>query len=362
MTQSDEIDPMKLLRADIHKALAERLEWFNARYDVVSHFVFKPGSKRVYLGDRVKQVCRYCGKASPEVKFELRAHAIPDQVGNDWLFDHAECDSCNGHFAKFVEDDFAKWTHPWRTLGRIKGKKGVPSIKSNDKKFRIDATVDSTLAETGAGAVRHGLKVVMAANDTRHELDEAARTVKLTLDRPAYVPMAVFKCLVKMAIAIMPPEEEQRCAHLKNWILQPTHTFKSYPYQPLRVLYQFAPGPLPNDRVACFLLRRRSESTDDCLYMQFVLQLSNHVFQIALPMHIEDRKQLEAGRFTTALWPNTWADVKHQEQYGRTGYKEYDMSGVQTTHGESTVMVLSYDRLIELPDTVAVSGGGSKAD
>ena len=267
MTQSDEIDPVQLLRTDVHKAVAERLEWFDARYDVVSHFVFGPRSERVYLGDKVKQLCRYCGRSGPEVKFKRLAHAIPDQVGNDWLFDHEECDSCNR--------DFAKWTHPWRTLGRIKGKKGVPSIKSNDQTFRIDATVASTPAETGAGTVRHSLKILMGANDARHELNEADRTVKLTLDRPAYVPMGVFKCLVKMAIAIMPSEEAQRCAHLKNWILQPTHTFESYPYKPLHVLYQFAPGPLPNDRVACCLLRRRSESTDDCLYMQFVLQLSN---------------------------------------------------------------------------------------
>lgn len=352
MSQSTESAPAQL-RADIQNGMVERLEWFDARYDVASNYAFQPGSDPVYLGDRSKMVCRYCGRADPEVKFKKLAHAIPDQVGNDWLFDYEECDTCNSDFAKLVEDDFAKWTHPWRTLGRIKGKKGVPSIKSNDQKFRIDATVDSTPAETGAGAVRHGLKILMGVNDVRHELDEANRTVKLTLDRPAYVPMGVFKCLVKMAIAIMPPEEEQKCAHLKKWILLPTHTFESYPYQPLRVLHQFAPGPLPNDRVACCLLRRKPDSADDCFYMQFILQLGNHVFQIALPMHVEDRKQLEAGKCTTALWPNTWADVEHQARYGRTGHKDYDMSGVETVRGESTFMVLSYDQLIDLPDTVA---------
>jgi hypothetical protein len=361
MTQSTETAPAQL-RADIQKGMVERLEWFYARYDVVSIYAFQPGSDPVYLGDKSKMVCRYCGRANPEVEFKKLAHAIPDQVGNDWLFDYEECDTCNGDFAKWVEDDFAKWTHPWRTLGRIKGKRGVPSIKSNDQKFRIDATVASTSAETGAGAVRHGLKILMGINDVRHELDEANRTVRLTLDRPAYVPMGVFKCLVKMAIAIMPPEEEQKCDHLKKWILLPTHTFESYPYQPLRVLYQFAPGPLPNDRVVCCLLRRKPDSADDCLYMQFMLQLSNHVFQIALPMHVEDRKQLEAGKFTTALWPNTYADVEHQARYGRTGHKEYDMSGVDTVRGERTFMVFSYDQLIDLPDTVAEPDGEPKAD
>lgn len=175
-----------------------------------------------------------------------------------------------------------------------------------NKKFRIDASVDSTPTETGAGSVRHGLKILMSVNDVRHELDEVARTVRITLDRPAYVPMGVFKRMVKMAIAIMPPEEEERCAHLKKWILLPAHTFESYPYQPLHILHQLAPSPLPNDRVDCYLLRRKPEGADDCLYMHFVLQLSNHVFQIALSMHVEDHKQLEEGRFTTSLWPRPW--------------------------------------------------------
>lgn len=360
MTQSAETDAAQF-RAEIYNTLVERLEWFKVRYDIVNFFAFRPDSERVYLGDKAKQFCRYCGRTSPVVKFKKLAHAIPDQVGNDWLFDYEECDTCNADFAKRIEDDFGKWTLPWRTLGRIKGKEGVPSIKSNDKKFRIDATVASTPAETGAGAVRHDLKILIGVNDVRHELDEATRTVKLTVDRPAYVPMGVFKCLVKMAIAVMPPEEQQRCAHLKKWILQPTHTFESYPYRPLNILHQFAPGPLPNDRLACWLLRRKPESPDDCLYMQFVLQLSNHVFQIALPMHIEDRKHLEVGKFTTALWSNTWSDVEHQLRYGRTGSKNYDMSGVDLVRGESTFMTFSYDQLIDQPDTMAEPDEETKA-
>ncbi|WP_148665121.1 hypothetical protein [Diaphorobacter nitroreducens] len=185
-------------------------------------------SERVYLGDKSKRVCRYCGLAEPQVKFRKVAHAIPDQVGNDWLVDHEECDAFNGHFAKWVEDDFGKWTLPWRTLGRVKGKDGVPSIKSNDKEFRIDASAKPMDGAKGAGSVRHDFQIYMGVNDARHELDEATNTVKLTLDRPSYAPMGVFKCLVKKAIAVMPPEEEQRCAHLKKWILLPAHTFESY--------------------------------------------------------------------------------------------------------------------------------------
>ncbi|BEP62339.1 hypothetical protein GmRootV213_28930 [Variovorax sp. V213] len=357
MTQLFETDPTQL-RAEIHKALFERLEWFKRHYDIVGHHALGPNSQRVYLGDKTKRVCRYCGLAAPQVKFKKLAHAIPDQVGNDWLFDHEECDNCNEHFANRVEDDFAKWTLPWRSMGRIKGKKGIPSLKSNDKQFRIDAANEKQTEDAmGANGARHGLKIYMGVNDARHELDEATKTVKLTLERPSYVPMGVFKCLVKMAIAVMPPEEEQRCTHLKKWILLPDHTVDSYGYKPLGIIYQFAPGPVPNDRVSYWLLRRKPERADDCLYMQFILQLSNHVFQIALPMHIEDRKQIEAGAFQTSLWPNTWAGVDHQMQYGRSAPTQFDMSGTEQVRGETTSMTIRYDQLIDGPDIAAPAVG-----
>lgn len=342
MTTSSDTDPAQL-RAEIHKGFIERLNWFKRHYDIVGHHALGPSSERIDLGDKAKRICRYCGLAAPLVKFRKLAHAIPDQVGNDWLFDHEECDTCNGHFAKWAEDDFGKWTLPWRSLGLIQGKDGVPSMKSNDKQFRIDADKRNPENAIGADGAHHDLRIHMGVNDVRHELDEATNTVKLTLDRPSYVPMGVFKCLVKMAIAVMPPEEEHRCAHLKKWILLPFHTLESYPYTPLRLIYQFVPGPLPNDRVSCWLLRRKPERADDCLYMQFVLQLSNHVFQIALPMHVEDRKHLEAGTFQTSLWPNTWAGVEHQMQYGRSGHKQFDMSGIELVRGETTFMTFHYD-------------------
>lgn len=225
------------LRAGIHETLVKRLDWFHRHYDIVSHHAFGPNSERVYLGGKTKRVCRYCGSAAPQVKFKKLAHAIPDQVGNDWLFDHEECDDCNEHFAKRVEDDFAKWTLPWRSVGRIKGKKGIPSLKSNDKQFRINATTENQTDDAKrANGAQHHLKIHLGVNDARHELDKATETMKLTLERQPYTPMGVFKCLVKMAIAVMPPEEEQRCAHLKAWILLPDHSFESYRYKPLSII------------------------------------------------------------------------------------------------------------------------------
>lgn len=346
MTQTYEADRVQL-RDEIQRQLMARFLWFEKRYDLLSHHAFERGSDRIFLGDRSKQVCRYCGFSPPQVKFKKLAHAIPDQIGNDWLFDHQECDNCNEHFSKLVEDDFAKWTLPWRALGRISGKSGVPSLKSNDKQFRIDAAQTRvTDDEFGDSTVRYDLKIQMAINDMRHERDESNRTVKLTLDRQPYVPMGVFKCLVKMAIAVMPKAEEDRSAHLKKWILRTEHTLESYSYKPFDILYQFAPGPLPNDKVSYWLLRRKPYRPTDCFYMQFVLQLGNHVFQIALPMHVEDWALRKFGHYQSSLWPNSWAGPDHQAKYGLSDHRIFDMSGTEQVRGEMTFMTFTYDKIV----------------
>lgn len=84
MMQSTEADPLQF-RADIYKALVERLEWFKARYDILRIFAFEPDSEHVYLGDKAKQVCRYCGLDASQVTFANLSYAIPDQIGNDWV-------------------------------------------------------------------------------------------------------------------------------------------------------------------------------------------------------------------------------------------------------------------------------------
>lgn len=55
--------------------------------------------------DVQKRVCRFCGKSVPDVKFDKRAHAIQDALGNKLLFCYEECDTCNHDLAS-VEDHF----------------------------------------------------------------------------------------------------------------------------------------------------------------------------------------------------------------------------------------------------------------
>lgn len=325
-------DPLPV--PDLTAESVQGLEWFNERYVVLTSESFGPKSKQRYLTTLSdNQICRYCERGEPEVSFKKKAHAFPEQIGNKALIDRAECDSCNEHFSKWIEDDFAKWTLPIRSMGRINGK-GIPTLKSRDGSFRIDAEGP------------HLLKIQLGLEDPRHQLHEEDSTITLELERQPYVPMGVFKCMVKMALAVMPEPEASLCKHLKDWILLEEHSIESYPYQPLKIYRQLIPGPLPNDTFHYLLLRRHPDRSD-CPFMIFVLQFSNMSYQIILPMHKEDEEIIKAGKFSLSFYPHIFGTKIHEEKYGKTTRKVEDMSSTEVVKGEHETMSFHYDQRIE---------------
>lgn len=327
--------PETIPSAELTDVYERRRQWFQEHYAVIAGDAFGPESKTKYLGKPTERVCRYCGESESKVPFKNKAHAFPEQIGNKALVDWEECDHCNTHFSKWVEDDFAKWTHPVRTMGRVTGK-GIPSLKSSDKGFRVDADNPRSIT------IRLGI------DDPRHHLDEDNNTVTLQLERQPYTPMGVFKCMVKMALAVMPEAEAALCKHLKEWILLENHTFESYRYKPLHLFIQQLPGLLPNDRFQYVLLRRNAERKD-CPFLVFVLQFSNVVYQIALPMHREDEALIEAGKFDLPFFPHIGGTKEHESKYGQTIERVLDMSGTNAVRGEHETMSFHFDRLINLP-------------
>jgi HNH endonuclease len=320
----------------------ERVKWFQERYDIIASGHLIAGGKRIYLGERDNRVCRYCGRAKPATTFKKTAHAFPEQTGNKILIDNCECDHCNEHFANMLEDDFAKWTMPLRTIGRVKGKSGAPSHKTADETLRIDAPKADEL------------RVTALRDDPRYTVDDATRTITFRMERQPYVPMGVFKCMVKMALAVMPPGDAVSCAHLKTWILEPKHTFESYPYQPLNVIFQAIPGPLRNEAVTYSLLRRIAGRTD-IPHMIFVLHFSNALLQITLPMPVEDEAILAAGTCDIALYPHAWGHAEYENKYGRSHNHVADLSATSIVKDDVVEMRMGYDQRVKV-EPAAPSG------
>lgn len=305
----------------------EAMAYFDNNYDLsASYLNLIPGGKH-YIGDKTNRVCRYCGKSKPEVYFKLEAHAIPEFTGNKSLIAFDECDTCNKLFSRVIEDHFGKYLGALRTLSQIHGKKGVPTYKGQDGKSRI------SLEEAG-------LHIAGYEDDPIFDLNQESKTLTITAHRQPYVPAAVFKCLVKMAIAIAPNELLPELTHLREWINLETHTYESFPYKPLMVFEQFTPGPMPYKGVTLFLLRRKSGILH-VPYLQFVCAFGNTMYQIVLPMPEKDKEILNKS-IQLSLFP---VPFNEGHEYGKTSVHQLDLSRYEVVKNEPHVMHMSFDSI-----------------
>lgn len=98
-----------------------QLNYFDENYSIVSCYLNLTKGNKEYIGEKQNRKCRFCGKLSPEVKFKLEAHAIPELTGNKSLIAYNECDTCNEKFSRTVEDHLGKYLGAQRTLVQIHG-------------------------------------------------------------------------------------------------------------------------------------------------------------------------------------------------------------------------------------------------
>lgn len=317
---------------ELSQSQKEGTEWFDARYDVLVQGHLNPAADAVRLGEGQERSCRYCSRSQPEVTFSNISHALPEQIGNKKLIDLRECDSCNSHFSK-LEDNFGKWSLPVRNTARIKGKKNkVPGYKSPDQRMRVDHADGK-------------LKIRVPKGDDRVVMDLANKQLRLTFEQQPYIPMAVFKSFVKMALAVMPEREAQRCKPLKKWILEPVQTADS-PFKPLTLFSQFAPGPAPNDQLTYLLLERKDDGVG-CPHFLFVLQYSNYCHQIVLPIPAKDGPETRTD-LDLRYFPTPWDIPEREKEFGPVRRWQTDLSSPNVLKGETLSKGFCFDSALDV--------------
>jgi len=169
-------------------------------------------------------------------------------------------------------------------------------------------------------------------------MEEDRIKIKFILER--YIPVAVYKAIVKMAISVMPDSELAQFRLTKRWILHRDHTVPLI--DPLLIWVTFIPGIRPFEGASVMLLRKKNSSTISALpYCIFVLAFGNIQLQIMVPA-LSDRKgkdgptQFEIPRFPTPFdknWP-----------YGTPRPKYEDLSSGEYTEPRTITMFMHYDR------------------
>lgn len=276
---------MTLQNCELPKHIKDTIAFYESKYDVLTYQQNASGANAKSVPSDEQTTCRYCGKGSPEVRFKTDCHALVDSIGNRHLFVEDECDTCNNLFGSSIENHFGKWSLPYRVVSCIRGKKGYPSIKRTHLGWRIDSSAS-------------GLEISMVSDYPIASLDPERRIAQLDqLPRDPFIPIAVYKTFVRMALALMSRDELANFQPVIAWIRQSDHT-NQLENVCAKVLYSYIPQIAPPDTVAAALARRHTDELH-YPYMVFVLLFSNYIFQVFVP----SPKHLQNNDFTGTFFP-----------------------------------------------------------
>lgn len=297
------MDAHVVLDAGVEKAA----QFYEERYVGTNPLFLRPG-KRLTLAAPDPIVCRFCGRDSASTRFRHDAHAIPQLLGNRTLFTREECDQCNLFFGSTIENDLGNWTKPTRTFSRIKGKKGVPTLKNVKEGWRIKYDGRT-------------LRMTQYEPNPKFKVDIDKRQVTLQLKRDPFTPVAVLKALVRVGLTLLPKDELANFGEALEWVRNSDHAQPFVSEFP--VFYTFQPGPMRNDLIFALLMRRRPTCVD-VPYAFLVLAYGNEVYQVFLPSPRQDSEihglKLNLPVFPIPLGPDP-------ERYGLPSTRLIDLCG-----------------------------------
>lgn len=314
----------------------ERVIFYDSGYDIIANYTVGHGLK-IHLDK--KGSCRFCGLETPTVKFNNESHAAPEFLGNHQLILNSECDRCNKYFSDHLEDSLDKYTRHHRTVGQIKGKtRKIPSYKSKDHRARFDVKNDE-------------MPKILARRDEPHfSLDPAKNTATLRFQIPAYIPIAVYKSLVKIALSIIDRKEIPNFTSAIKWIREPDHTyFKDRPLHPLQMFRAYVPGPRPFPRLTLMVYKKK-DLVSLRFKCMFLIAFGNIVYQIIVPSNDDHALPIDAMKFVAIPIPQEFGS-----KYGRVAWKVIDLEKTTRIKYSEEEINFSFEGIEEKPEFVGMS-------
>lgn len=232
-------------------------------------------NQKFYLGEKYNK-CRFCGKSSPEVTFENDAHAFPEFIGNKYVLSHYECDMCNAQFSRTIEADMANLMNISHVIEGVPGKKRrIPIYQRSGPTLQSD-----------------GKNIVIKNMEKLPDCLLNSKQFSISLPNPAFVPIAVYKCLTKMALTIMPEEELHNFSNTFEWINELKHDNSRFVFDSLLLVYSESETPLP---LRATLFKRKHNVQKDIPYNIFRLTYATFSFQIYIPLcSLDNNKSYKA--------------------------------------------------------------------
>lgn len=323
---------------------AAMVKHFIDNYDIIANITPAMFARKIYLNDPVingHRFCRFCQRNETKVKFRDDAHAISAMLGNKTVFVKSQCEDCNHFFGEYVEDGLAKYLGISRVLSQIPKRKGYPSYKSKDGKFRMDITENGTIIQATSDSS------ILNFHDTYIDFEA---------EREPYYPIDAYRTLLLSALSVIPINEVKPLIRDYIWlradrqtvegqqILQESHD--AIVKYASKVFETFVPGPnpLPLRVIVC---RRKIDAKEMVPHCFGVIQFQNYRFQFAIPSELDKVGNYSMKRFVG----EEEVDPKRKgfiAKYGRPEIKTVDLSKHDKVYGEKIVRRISFVRKSEI--------------
>ncbi|OMP80140.1 hypothetical protein [[Flexibacter] sp. ATCC 35208] len=218
-----------------------------------------------------KTYCRFCKKSPGETTFNEITHLLPELLGRNQIYTSQECDKCNHVFSDY-ESHLATFVRPFLTMLGIQGKRGVPIFQSRSDGRNQDLVTKVLYSE--------GKRSVFAGKDSDVKIDYDNHQLSILFRHPPFVPLKIYKALVKIGMSLMPVEFDVYCNHIYKWLLSAEDNidFINYGFMTtLNGVYWREPGA---DLYQANHIYTKKEAFPE---YTLVLRFANQVFQIYLP-------------------------------------------------------------------------------
>ena len=269
----------------------EHLEAYKNFFSIYEYsgYDFYLTAEKTGLKAKELRVCRYCKKAFPQVKFENRAHTIPEFLGNKYCISDFECDTCNKLFGEY-EKQLSNYFGLAIPANRTKGKKKIPAANSYDKKI--------IAKPTNFFSAKTAIEISSVNNEVGNILyDDKTGTLSLKFETEPYRPIDVYKAFLKMALGLL-PEEEIEDYQLSFDILQKKELSEKLKDEMLTVHVHNLNKPYTFNGIVLF--KKRSDCNIPVPPFTMVLFFGQSMHQIYLPLQ---KKYLAERRGKTITYP-----------------------------------------------------------
>lgn len=236
--------------------------------------------------------CKYCGENDIK-KFKSKAHILPEFTGNKNSFCYDECDACNNKFSVY-EYNLKNFGAFKNTHLPIFGKKKFPKYIDGENNFTLKFSNENTL-------------VMSILNNSEFYKIENNR-LKITSTTMPFVPLLLYKCIVKFAFSMMQKKDFIKFEKALPWI----NEIKLQKDDEIPFLLFYNPNGKPIIEPLGLLLKRKIEY--NCPEFSFIFFWGFLKFQIFLPFNSTD-KSLDYSNLKLPILPD-FVTINKENKFG----------------------------------------------